>query len=271
MQPYILDFKKLLGSTEFPAVMKDMLALLSRVYDYPVDIEFTANFSKNGRFRINLLQCRPLQTRGPGSTVDIPVLRDKKDCFFSFKGNFMGGNVRLPVDYVVFVRPKAYLNLSERDKYSVARQIGLINTRLKGKNVMLIGPGRWGTGTPSLGVPVHFSELNGMAVVCELSSPEEGFMPELSYGSHFFQDLVETGIFYAAIFDGQEDVVFNAEKVLGKENRLAAVVPQAAHFSDVIHIAETDGMESSPTSSAKGFCAGRIIRPTGEHSSPVLS
>ena len=238
IKTYFYDAKK--GFESFAAEVYEMVEKEGTV---PVDIEFTANFSSNGRFRINLLQCRPLQTRGPGSTVDMPVLRDKKDCFFSSKGNFMGGNVRLPVDYVVFVRPKAYLNLSERDKYSVARHIGLINARLKGKNVMLIGPGRWGTGTPSLGVPVHFSELNGMAVVCELSSPEEGFMPELSYGSHFFQDLVETGIFYAAIFDGQEDVVFNAEKVLGKENRLAAVVPQAAHFSDIIHIAETDGME----------------------------
>jgi hypothetical protein len=65
---------------------------------------------------------------------------------------------------------------------------------------MLMGPGRWGTTTPSLGVPVHFTELSGMSVICEVSSPEEGFMPALSYGSHFFQDLVETGIFYVAIW-----------------------------------------------------------------------
>jgi hypothetical protein len=241
--PYILDFKKLLKNSELPAVMKDILALLSRVYDYPVDIEFTANFTENGRFKLNLLQCRPLQTRGLGSTVDMPVLRDKKDCFFSVKGNFMGGNVRLPIDYVVYVRPKAYLNLSEQEKYAVARQIGLINTQLKGKNAMLMGPGRWGTTTPSLGVPVHFTELSGMSVICEVSSPEEGFMPELSYGSHFFQDLVETGIFYVAIFDGQKDVVFNADRVLFKDNQLASIVPQGAQFSDVIHIVKTTGME----------------------------
>lgn len=71
---------------------------------------------------------------------------------------------------------------------------------------MLIGPGRWGVTTPSLGVPVIFSEICNMAVICEVASTDAGFMPELSYGSHFFQDLVETGIFYVAMFDGNNDV-----------------------------------------------------------------
>ena len=148
--------------------MKDMLALLSKVYDYPVDIEFTANFTKDNHFKINLLQCRPLQTRGLGHSVEIPKLKDDQACFFSTKGNFMGGNVRLPIDYVVFVHTKSYLERNEQGKYAVARQIGLINTALKGKNVMLMGPGRWGTTTPSLGVPVHFTELSNMSVICEV-------------------------------------------------------------------------------------------------------
>ncbi|MGE4485762.1 MAG: PEP/pyruvate-binding domain-containing protein [Oscillospiraceae bacterium] len=241
--PYLFDFKKLLKNTEFPLVMREMLALLSKVYDYPVDIEFTANFTKDNRFKINLLQCRPLQTRGLGNSVEIPKLADEKDCFFSMKGNFMGGNVRLPVDYVVFVRAQAYMALNEQEKYAVARQVGIINTKLKGKNAMLMGPGRWGTTTPSLGVPVHFTEICNMSVICEVSSTEAGFMPELSYGSHFFQDLVETGVFYVAIFDGQKDVVFNPCRILKSENLLASVTPENTQFSDVIHIAKTDGAE----------------------------
>ncbi len=241
--PWLLDFKNLLQKTEFPRLMRDMLALLSGAYDYPVDIEYTGNFTPDNRFRINLLQCRPLQTRGLGNSVEFPRLNDQKDCFFRTAGNFMGGNVRLPVDYVVFVRPQAYLELSEQGKYAVARQIGLINAALKGKNAMLIGPGRWGTTTPSLGVPVHFTELCHMTVICEVSSPEAGFMPELSYGSHFFQDLVESGIFYAAIFDGQEGVVFHPDRVLERENVLPSLLPDGAQARDVIHIAKTDGME----------------------------
>ena len=149
----------------------------------------------------------------------------------------------MPVDFVAFVNPQAYRQLNEQDKYGVARQIGILNAELKGKNAMLMGPGRWGTTTPSLGVPVHFAELCNMSVICEVSSTEAGFMPELSYGSHFFQDLVETGIFYVAVFDGQKDVIFNPEQILKKDNILASILPQSKPFSDVIHVAKTDGME----------------------------
>lgn len=237
--PYILDFQKLLRDTEFPAVMKYILELLSGVYEYPVDIEFTANFTKSG-FKINLLQCRPLQTRGLGNSIEMPKLNSAEDCVFSGKGNFMGGNVRLPVEYVIYVHPQQYLELSEQGKYAAARQIGMLNTALKGKNVMLMGPGRWGTTTPSLGVPVHFSELCNMSVICEVSSKEAGFMPELSYGSHFFQDLVEAGIFYVAIFEGEKNVVYNPGQITESENRIAAILPQSAQFADVIHVAQTN-------------------------------
>jgi len=241
--PYLLDFHGLLKNTVFPELMKEMLALLSRVYDYPVDIEFTANFAKDSGFKINLLQCRPLQTRGLGRAVEMPKPGDSERSFFESKGNFMGGNIRLPIDYVVYVKAETYAIRGEQAKYAVARGIGLINECLKGKSVMLVGPGRWGTTTPSLGVPVHFSELCHMSVICEVASAESGMMPELSYGSHFFQDLVETGIFYVAIFEGREDVAFHADLVLKKENKLVELLPQCAGLEDVIHIAETAGME----------------------------
>ena len=241
--PGIYDFKKLLKTTEFAVIMRDILALVSKVYNYPVDIEFAANFTPDGRFRINLLQCRPLQTSGLGKSVEMPDLIGKDDCFFSTKGSFMGGNVRLKMDYVIYVDPIRYQKLNEASKYSVARQIGYINTALKGRSLMLIGPGRWGTTTPSLGVPVHFSELCNMAVLCEVASREAGFAPELSYGSHFFQDLVETGIFYAAIFDGQKDVVFHPEYVLERENLFSEIVPEGAAFADVIRVIQTDDLQ----------------------------
>lgn len=239
---YILDFYKLLTDTEFPDLMRDMLALLSRVYDYPVDIEFTVNFTADNHFKVNLLQCRPLRTRGLGAAVRMPERVDERDCFFSTRGNFMGGNVRLPVDFVVYVNAQAYAKLNEQSKCAVARQVGLLNTALKGEKAMLVGPGRWGTSTPSLGVPVHFSELCNMSVICEVAFRDAGFTPELSYGTHFFQNLVEAGIFYVAIFDGQEDVVFNPEYILKKENMLAAILPQCKQLANVIHVAQTEGL-----------------------------
>ncbi len=155
----------------------------------------------------------------------------------------MGGNVHLLIDYVIYVQAAGYLKLIEQDKYTVARQIGRINSVLKGKNVMLIGPGRWGTTTPSLGVPVHFTELCNMAVICEVASKEEGFEPELSYGSHFFQDLVEANIFYVAIFDGQKEVVFHPNKLFHFPNILEEIIPVESQLADVIYVAKTEGLE----------------------------
>jgi Phosphoenolpyruvate synthase/pyruvate phosphate dikinase len=241
--PNLLDFKKLFKDTKFATIMREMLALLSKAYDYPVDIEFTANFNKDNGFKINLLQCRPLQTKGLGKAIQIPELKDVKDCFFSSKGSFMGGSVHLSIDYIIMIRANEYLKLSEQGKYEVARQIGILNREMKGKNAMLVGPGRWGSTTPSLGVPVHFTELCNMIILCEYSSKKEGFMPELSYGSHFFLDIVETEIFYVAIFDGYQDVIFNPDRILLKENLLTSFLPASSQFKDVIHIANTSGME----------------------------
>ncbi len=240
--PYILDFHSLLKDTIFPQMMREILSLLSKEYEYPVDIEFTVNFDKNNDFKINLLQCRPLQTSGLGKQIEMPELTDDSSCFFSTNGNFMGGNIRLPIEYIVSVNTKEYFNRNEQGKYAVARKIGMINSVLKDKNVMLMGPGRWGTTTPSLGIPVHFSELSNMKVICEIASQEEGFMPELSYGSHFFQDLVESGIFYVAIFAGQKDVIYHPEWLKDKENLLLDFLPLSEEFVDVIQIVKTNGM-----------------------------
>jgi len=240
--PYILDLHKLLSETDFPAVMRDMLQCLSRVYDYPVDVEFTANFNEDGRYKINIVQCRPLQTKGLGRKVTLPNA-DAENCLFAMQGNFMGGNVRLPIDYAVLVRSSAYLKLSEQDKYAVARLIGQLVRLLKRNTVMLVGPGRWGTTTPSLGVPVMFAEISHASVLVEVAEPDEGFMPELSYGSHFFQDLVETGIFYAAVFAGQPGVVFRPDRILNEPNRLSELLLEQEAFSHVVHVAATPGME----------------------------
>lgn len=239
--PYIVDFRGLLERTDFPSFMREMLAQLAAVYEYPVDIEFTVNFTPDGAYRVNLLQCRPLQTRGLGRPVELPEPSD--DCFFASRGGFMGGNVRLPIDHVVFVRPDRYLALPEQGKYAVARLIGRINKALKGRQTMLIGPGRWGTTTPSLGVPVHFAELCHMTVLCEVAPEESGIAPELSYGSHFFLDLVEAGIFYTALMPGEPDVIWHPERVLAQPNMLIELVPDAVPFEGVVHVARTDGME----------------------------
>lgn len=248
-EPLILDFDGLLTRTDLPAYLRDLLHAIARAYDYPVDVEFTVNVQANGLdggspvdYRVNLVQCRPLQTRALGTAVTMPQLSDPDHCFLTTHGDFMGGNVQLPLEYVVLVRSAAYITLDQQTRHAVARQVGVLNRALRGHSFMLMGPGRWGTSTPSLGVPVKFAEICHASVLCEVTYAEGGFRPELSYGSHFFQDLVESGIFYAAVFDERPDVIINRHWVFDRPNELTTIDPSAGELVDVIHVARFDDL-----------------------------
>ncbi|MDO4555083.1 MAG: PEP/pyruvate-binding domain-containing protein [Lachnospiraceae bacterium] len=251
--PHILSFRKLLTKTDFPATMQTMLKTLSKTYNYPVDIEFTVNFSPDGDYKINILQCRPQQVKGIGRKVEIPLLTSMDKCIFYTEGNFMGGNVTYPIDYVIYVKPKEYLALSEPDRYGVARAIGDLNQALKEDYSLLIGPGRWGTSTTALGVPVNFSDICNMNAICEVSYQALNLMPELSYGSHFFQDLVETDIFYIALFHGHRNVIFNEPFILEQPNEKASITDDK--YEDVIKVIHLNDMELySDTISQRAVC-----------------
>lgn len=103
--PDILNFRKLLGNTDFAAVMAETMRILEEKYDYPVDIEYACNFDAEGNYLVNLLQCRPLQTRGVGSSGVMPKI---KELYFRTEGNFMGGNVCLPIRYAIMVKVEPY-------------------------------------------------------------------------------------------------------------------------------------------------------------------
>jgi hypothetical protein len=211
-----------------------------------VEIEFTLNFTKSGHFRINLLQCRPLQRYCAAERVDMPEKINKIDILFSSKGYFLGGNILQKIDKVIYVDPKSYIGLSQSEKYDIARNIGKINNSIKDnkqESMLLIGPGRWGTSTPSLGVPVSFYEISNVRIMAEVAFPEGYLMPELSFGTHFFQDLVETGIFYIALFTDKEGVLFNDKWFSGLKNLLADMIPQADKYKDCISAYDLKSMD----------------------------
>ena len=233
--PDILNFRKLLRNTDFTDVMTEVMRVLEEKYSYPVDIEYACNFDQDGNYRVNLLQCRPLQTRGVGAAGVMPNV---KEFYFRTSGNFMGGNVCLPIRYAVMVQVEPYLDLPEQRKYQAARKLGELNNRLRGEGTILLGPGRWGTTTPSLGVPVHFMEINRFDCIAELAYSSHGLRPELSYGSHFFQDLVEAGSFYVALYPGEDGCVFQDTLFADCENVYAQLMPSDAEdvMADVIRV-----------------------------------
>jgi hypothetical protein len=238
---WILTFEKLLTATAFTEVMQKMLKTLETHYNYPVDVEFTVNFSGDEDFRVNIVQCRPLQTKGLKSGVKMPDNIEPAKTLFSSQGNTMGGNISQSISRLVYIDPEKYVALANTEKYSIARAVGKLNHMISDKEampVMLIGPGRWGTTTPSLGVPVNFGEINKTTVLIETAYEAGRLMPELSFGSHFFQDLVESDIFYIALYPQKPNVVLNADMLEHLPNSLAALVPEAAGYSDIIKVFE---------------------------------
>ncbi|GAM08833.1 phosphoenolpyruvate synthase [Geobacter sp. OR-1] len=237
----IVTFERLLTRTGFSETMRRLLATLENAYGYPVDVEFTGNFIDERNLEINIVQCRPLQTRGVQSMrVEIPPRPDEESLFRS-RGSFMGGSIVQPLQRVISVDPERYTSLTLSDKYELARIIGRLNRMIPSREelpTLLMGPGRWGTTTPSLGVPVRFAEFNSVSVLAEVAFSAGGLMPELSFGSHFFQDLVESGIFYVALHPERRGCFLNDRLLAALPNRLEELLPDDARFAGVIRIVD---------------------------------
>jgi len=240
---WILTFKKLLSKTDFSQIMQKMLRTLESRYQYPVDIEFTANFTKNDELKINLVQCRPLQTKGLTAKVTIPEKIASEKILFKSTGYTMGGSISQPIKRIIYVNPATYVQMPLTQKYDIARLVGRLNRQMPNKDTIptiLLGPGRWGTTTPSLGVPVNFAEINNVAVLAEVAYEGGNLMPELSFGTHFFRDLVESDIFYVAIFPQKQNVRFNQDWFLQMPNLLTEFLPDSTKYADTVRIYETD-------------------------------
>jgi len=240
---WTLTFDELLSKTEFVHDMRAILSTLEEAYAHPVDIEFTTNFVNLEKFRINLLQCRTFQVKGNILSCEPPAAIARENIVVESKGPVIGGNVATTVDRLIYVVPEVYSKMKEQDRYAVARLIGRL-TKLTGKKqprpvVMLMGPGRWATTTPSLGVPVTFSEISPVSVLCEMVTMHEGLVPEVSLGTHFFNDLVEMDMLYFAVYPQKYDNTLNKEFFAKAQNNLAKLLPDAAKWSEVVVVIDS--------------------------------
>ncbi len=264
---WILTFDPFLTSTPFIDLMRKMLKRLEKSYQHPVDIEFTVNFNQSDNIQVNLLQCRPFQTIGDHSNEPVPEAIRKENTIIRMDGNFMGGNVSQPISRIIFIDPEPYAALSRSEKYSIARLVGKLNRMVvdrKKNPTLLLGPGRWGTHTPAMGVPVNFSEINHIAAIAEISYQDGSLIPDLSFGTHFFHDLIETRIFYIAIYPENPNVIFNHEWFRSLPNQLNTASPADSRFSHVVTVGDTSKLGlnlRSNTSKQKVICyLGRTSR-----------
>ena len=189
--------------------MRGILRLLKEAYVYPVDIEYTINIAPDGEYVIDLLQCRPLQQTREGDAVNVPALPAEQILLETRKVS-MGFSRTFPVDLVVYIDPIRYYEMPYRDKFRVRDLLSAVNWKLRGqgKRMLLLTPGRICTSSAELGVPSSFADISEFDMIAEISETRAGYVPELSYGSHIFQDLVEAEILYTAVFETQTTLHF---------------------------------------------------------------
>ena len=105
------------------------------------------------------------------------------------------------IEYIVYVDPDRYDVVPTRQRrIEIARVIGRLNRTLEPKTFILVGPGRWGSNDIRLGVPVHYADINRCRMLIEIAKQREGFCPEVSFGTHFFQAPVQAGIDYLPLY-----------------------------------------------------------------------
>lgn len=232
-----ISCKGLVANVTLMDQMKRMLRCIQNEYEYPVDTEFTINISEDGEYSIDLLQCRPLQVqKGKGGTV-IPQDINEDNILLESKGSSMGMSKASQLDIIVYVDPVKYYNMPYKEKDLVAKLIGKINWHYRdmNKHMMLIVPGRVGTTSPELGVPTAFSDISAYEIICETEECKAGYNPELSYGSHIFQDLVEAEILYTAVFNNEKTIHFCPEKLTSSKDMISDF-EQGETLADIVHV-----------------------------------
>jgi hypothetical protein len=237
----VITFDGLLRNTNFARNMRKVLKTLEMRYNSPVDIEFVVNIknlkSQNPRVVITLLQCRP-QRNVKEVQTHIPEHLSKEEIIFSTTRIAPHGYVN-NIQYVVFVPPDCYFSLSKREqRNAVVQTIGQLNVTLDGKSFICVGPGRWGTNNPDLGIGVGYSDIYNARALVEITGTGIGPAPEASFGTHFFQDLVESDIFPLAIFLDDKDTIFNKSFFYNTPNSLDKFLKSKSKIAKCVKLIE---------------------------------
>jgi predicted nucleotidyltransferase len=231
-QNTIVTFEGLISQTPFLPRMRALLKLLREKMGVPVDIEFASDGKD-----FYLLQCRPQSFAQ--DAVPAPIPRDVAPDRVIFSANRCVSNGHVPdITHIVYVDPDAYAEIASlahlRD---VGRAVGRLNKMLPKHQFVLMGPGRWGSrGDIKLGVNVTYSDINNTAVLMEIAARRGAYAPDLSFGTHFFQDLVESSIRYLPLFPEEPGTVLNELFLRRAPNILADILPEFRHLALVVRV-----------------------------------
>lgn len=244
---FVVTLDRLLSSTPFPDLMRTLLRRLADAYGRPVDVEFALEMAP-GRpypaFVLHLLQCRPLSSREMVSTRSLPASISPQDILFVATRLVPDGFVS-DVEYIVYVDPRRYATIpDDPTRYEIGRVVGRLNARLAGHRFILMGPGRWGSANIALGVRVGYADIYNASVLVEIAFAGPAGTPEASYGTHFFQDLVEASIYPLALYPDEPGDYLNRAFFEESPNALPELSPADAALAEyvrVIHIPSVTG------------------------------
>jgi hypothetical protein len=233
----VLTFEGLLTRTQFVPQMKRILQTLAHRFGRHVDVEFTADIVPGfpePEFRFHLLQCRPQASLKAGEAIQVPTTVSESNILFTADRLVPHGRVER-IRHVIFVDPETYDRIpDELTRLQVARVVGRLNQIFEKKSFVLMGPGRWGSTNLDLGVKVTYADIYNTAMLIEIGMSDGDSAPEVSYGTHFFQDLVESGIHPLALYPGQGETWFNWGFFRGMHNSLADLLPEFAEYVDYV-------------------------------------
>jgi pyruvate, water dikinase len=227
----VVSFDGLLAETTFVPRMKAVLDVLRERLGTPVDVEFACDGDE-----IYLLQCRPQGSTGAETPAAIPADPAPERVLFTAHRHVSNGRVG-DLSHIVYVDPDAYGELEQRQLREVGRAIGRLNRVLPKRGFVLMGPGRWGSrGDIRLGVPVTYADISNTALLVEIARQRGGYVPDLSFGTHFFQDLVESSIRYLPLFPEDPEVEFAEAFFRTAPNELARLAPEFASLDRVVRV-----------------------------------
>lgn len=244
----VLTFDGMLKRTRLADRMRTILAILEEHYQLPVDMEFTVRMQKPGtpesEVEITVLQCRPLSEL-QDTEVQLPKDLPEERIIFATRRIVPHGQVD-GIRWVVFVPPEGYFALSSQEqRVSLRRAIGGLNAALEGDAFICVGPGRWGTNNPELGVHVGYADIYNARALVEVSGEGVGTAPDPSFGTHFFQDLIEAHIYPLALFLDDEDSIFNRAFFYDTPNQLARHLPDHADLTDSLRLIDVESFRAN--------------------------
>jgi hypothetical protein len=236
----VVTFDQLLEQEQFIGLLHGMLETLEEAYGRPVDIEYAGevlNVYPKAQVRVALLQCRALSQRQASEQCEvdlnaIPV----QDILFTAVEQVPDGCVE-NIRYIVYVDPRAYAHIPEpHTRLEIGQVVGRLNQALAGERFILMGPGRWGTSNIQLGVKVSYADIYNTKVLIEVAYAEEGSTPEVSYGTHFFQDLVEANIYPLPLYPDDPAIIYHESFFNDAPNKLAELLPADECYTPYVKV-----------------------------------